>query len=141
MTYRYPQYHELANALYFFRKKDAAWLERKLGLLAGKMLAANKVLGEQDTARLSPSTVDALFAVFSQYTPRREEIDEQENQADGQPERPKDRVRPDAHQEQQVRVDVQPKQRGDRLTTHAEDNGEGLRDEIRKAIGRNSGGP
>lgn len=141
MKYRYPQYHELANALYFFRKKDAAWLEKKLGLLAGKMLAANKVLGEQDASRLSPSTVDALFAVFQQYTARREALEQEEDQTNGQPQHPKDRVRPDVHQEQQVPVGVQPKRRGDHLPAHAQDDGEGLRDEIRKAIGRNTGGP
>jgi hypothetical protein len=75
VRYRYPRRHELSNALRFFRTKDTAWLEKKLGLLASKMLAVNQVLAEQDKTRLSPSTIDTLFMVFTQYMPEREEVD------------------------------------------------------------------
>jgi hypothetical protein len=78
--YRYPRRHELTNALSFFRMKDTAWLEKKLGLLACKLLAANQVLAEQDANRLSPSTIDALFAVFTQYLPEREDSHEEGRQ-------------------------------------------------------------
>lgn len=74
MRYRYPRRHELSNSLRFFRQKDTAWLEKKLGLLASKMLAVNQVLAEQGGSRLSPSIIDTLFVIFTQYMPEREEV-------------------------------------------------------------------
>jgi hypothetical protein len=141
VTYRYPQYHELANALYFFRKKDDAWLEKKLGLLASKLLAANQVLAERGATRLSPSTIDTLFAVFQQFTPHREEVpDGQENQAGGPPQHREAGLRAAVPEEQPLRVGVQRQRGSDQHPAGLEDDSEGLREEIRKAISGDTGG-
>lgn len=72
MRKRYVQYNNLSRSLAYFADKDDEWLERKIGLSAAKMLAANKVLGERGHGCLSKTTVELLFTLFQQFLPREE---------------------------------------------------------------------
>ena len=70
----YPQYRAMDDAIRFYRRREADYNRRKLGMLACRMLAANEVLSEQTgDAHLAPGVVDALITVFQQFVPEKEE--------------------------------------------------------------------
>lgn len=66
---RNPQIYRLQSAVRFFEKWEDDALIEKAGNLAGRLLAINKVSSDRGRPIMAESIMNALLALYTQYTP------------------------------------------------------------------------